>query len=877
MATEGTSSGSLSGPAGGASNSTGGANAPAASSHAVQCLWSGCSEAFPTEDACFTHLTEVHALDGKQVCAWHPHLGRPVCGQSLRNRGNFGDHVVTHFSTSLRPIQCMLCPMRLRNRQDVKRHETKHQSPEDAAAAPQRAKAPRKRKASPTALPSPAPLSAETSASGADSPYDPHSMLGPARSYSDSLLPPALPSSANAAEPVACGLHRDNRIPDARRPFNIHHHISGSSLYNGNIPSPYQSPAILPQYTDSPYQFPQPYQRDMSQQGGNGMGMNSPFLASHGRTMSSGSNGALYNPSTLVPRPPTPLSLPPSGPLTVAYTHPAEFQGFSQLASRAPMQGSSWLDPQSIVAPPPRQSLRPAHLRSDSTNSIPSVQSFDAASVVSSQTTHSDSWSGSHIAPHAQSTYDGGSFQDGSYASPAFNVAVPSQETISRNPASPIDCGIRTSLIQRILSVFFTIQPYVRIPQEYLNFVAATEQRGGYIPAIAVHDLFLSYIKPNLSAAQVPLLLEGFVNELPSRSEYSYLIYRALTLYVRVLSTTSSSPIFDASQMIGGSTTPAEDSQTVFTRCGREIISAIRSFCNSEDPYTIRLLPDGTGFATVIRQRPLVAEYEQVSSARISDVLFLRRQVYRAYTEGIRKDLAWLGDVGGCQAVVDWVPDVDNFAGAEEAGDRSYAVGTINIRFRRVDRSGGVQVMAGQGTFVGSSKPSSSTPSSGSLQNTVHRRFPSHGSSFSDASHSGSTHYAPPASQGGGGGGAFQPGQRPANIIMTTFVTPLSSLPSPAPSPNRSFKRQRQSHDEDGLVIVPSQPSQPDHHLLQRQQQTLQLQLHLQHDQHQDDLGRRMQLTDDWLRAAFGPRPQLPPPAAVVDEGLFAFVECGKG
>ncbi|KAI9091805.1 hypothetical protein DFS34DRAFT_697248 [Phlyctochytrium arcticum] len=63
--------------------------------------------------------------------------------------------------TALRPIQCALCSTRLRNRQDVKRHEVKHQTPEELASKPK----PRKRKAaggkSEASTPSPTSASSE--------------------------------------------------------------------------------------------------------------------------------------------------------------------------------------------------------------------------------------------------------------------------------------------------------------------------------------------------------------------------------------------------------------------------------------------------------------------------------------------------------------------------------------------------------------------------------------------------------------------------------------------------------------------------------------------------------------------------------------------
>ncbi|KAJ3196418.1 hypothetical protein HK101_009034 [Irineochytrium annulatum] len=103
----------------------------------THCLWEGCDFSARSEEETFSHLVQTHAVDRRQICKWRPHKGRPLCNLPLRNRGNFADHVVTHFSTSLRPIRCSHCSDRLRNRQDVKRHEMKeHGAALAAAGAP---------------------------------------------------------------------------------------------------------------------------------------------------------------------------------------------------------------------------------------------------------------------------------------------------------------------------------------------------------------------------------------------------------------------------------------------------------------------------------------------------------------------------------------------------------------------------------------------------------------------------------------------------------------------------------------------------------------------------------------------------------------------
>ncbi|KAJ3220967.1 hypothetical protein HK099_003877 [Clydaea vesicula] len=52
------------------------------------CKWENCKETFDTETACFSHITQVHAKEGRQICKWIRLEGRPGCGCSSRHRGN---------------------------------------------------------------------------------------------------------------------------------------------------------------------------------------------------------------------------------------------------------------------------------------------------------------------------------------------------------------------------------------------------------------------------------------------------------------------------------------------------------------------------------------------------------------------------------------------------------------------------------------------------------------------------------------------------------------------------------------------------------------------------------------------------------------------
>ncbi|KAI8905373.1 hypothetical protein DFJ77DRAFT_443706 [Powellomyces hirtus] len=717
-------------------------------SHAVACLWSGCTEKFQTEDDCFRHLTETHAQDGKQSCAWHPHLGRPVCNQSLRNRGNFADHVVTHFSTALRPIVCPLCPVRLRNRQDVKRHESRHQTPEQMAIG--KAKPHRKRKISPDSASqhSQSPVFAAVNnnnnnnnshrantASPASSVYGlPHSMFSHVRSTSDmGFHSGALPIAAPAVESVFQH-ERNMSYPgssagSAPLPTSFPKLGNGSNLNlvtsnararaqstpwppSASFAQPYLPHSMMsPQSPHIPHpQIKQEAAQRYDHQSGSEWAVQTdspisppedqlahmvpspvPSLASLRNIRS---RGVVSGPPTPATSPPmdtasllysTPM-LPNVGPQYASYGHQQHHQqqqhlspSFSTL-QRDDQQQHGYLvqDQQLQMAHSPAQpySLAGPHdpfgsggktfqqkftWPSGAAGSIGSSPVMFSPILPSQQQQFTDSGALTRSTQQQQQQQPGHSRPAGADA-----------DTMIMNPHSSINVGIRTSVIQRILSVFFTLQPEVRIPDELMSFVASTERRGGYIPTIAVHDLFLNHIYKNLNPDQMTLLLDGFVSDLPSRSEYSYLIYRALTQFVRVSSTAAQPAVRQSSEDV---------TSFVFARCGREVIAAIRSFCNSEDPFVIKLLPDG--FATCIRQMPLKEQLEDVSPRRIAAVLHLRRQVYRAYAEGITRDLEWLGGVGGWRAEVEWLPNVD-IVGNDGADEVGYAVGTYNVRFTQL-------------------------------------------------------------------------------------------------------------------------------------------------------------------------------------------------
>ncbi len=99
------------------------------------CLWLGCqASGFPNEEALYHHVAQVHVATGKQVCMWQidpeavtsarhsakkPCKSEPTesiprgpfgraCSTFARSKGHFYDHVIVHFSSSLKPLVCQV-------------------------------------------------------------------------------------------------------------------------------------------------------------------------------------------------------------------------------------------------------------------------------------------------------------------------------------------------------------------------------------------------------------------------------------------------------------------------------------------------------------------------------------------------------------------------------------------------------------------------------------------------------------------------------------------------------------------------------------------------------------------------------------------------
>ncbi|KAJ3386622.1 hypothetical protein HDU92_002385 [Lobulomyces angularis] len=71
----------------------------------------------------YEHCYKSHALNGKQSCLWISNINRGPCLIKITHKGQVKDHLITHFSSELKPIQCLICSKRLRNRQELNKHK----------------------------------------------------------------------------------------------------------------------------------------------------------------------------------------------------------------------------------------------------------------------------------------------------------------------------------------------------------------------------------------------------------------------------------------------------------------------------------------------------------------------------------------------------------------------------------------------------------------------------------------------------------------------------------------------------------------------------------------------------------------------------------
>ncbi|KAL3894793.1 MAG: hypothetical protein SGCHY_005067 [Lobulomycetales sp.] len=95
---------------------------------AMRCGWPNCVFEAETEEILFDHVYEAHSHSGSNECCWKVDGLSAICGNKTPNKNHFRNHLVTHFSKSIRPLECNLCGARFRNRQEAWRHRKKKHS-----------------------------------------------------------------------------------------------------------------------------------------------------------------------------------------------------------------------------------------------------------------------------------------------------------------------------------------------------------------------------------------------------------------------------------------------------------------------------------------------------------------------------------------------------------------------------------------------------------------------------------------------------------------------------------------------------------------------------------------------------------------------------
>lgn len=117
-------------------------NSPARPTPTVPCQWEGCGLVFEDELSCYSHLCQVHCQIDDKVgfCRWritlinhlHQHHSShsrtdtgplsSFCNVEFTNKKGLSEHALTHFTLDMKPIQCAICLVRLRNRQALRKH-----------------------------------------------------------------------------------------------------------------------------------------------------------------------------------------------------------------------------------------------------------------------------------------------------------------------------------------------------------------------------------------------------------------------------------------------------------------------------------------------------------------------------------------------------------------------------------------------------------------------------------------------------------------------------------------------------------------------------------------------------------------------------------
>jgi len=94
------------------------------------CLWGDCHASFATEIDCYYHVRDYHRpslggrnLERNKLCQWKAtNSNGDVCGFFIRSNSHHPDHIISHFSSVLKPFTCEYCGFAFRSRQDRLKH-----------------------------------------------------------------------------------------------------------------------------------------------------------------------------------------------------------------------------------------------------------------------------------------------------------------------------------------------------------------------------------------------------------------------------------------------------------------------------------------------------------------------------------------------------------------------------------------------------------------------------------------------------------------------------------------------------------------------------------------------------------------------------------
>jgi hypothetical protein len=90
------------------------------------CHWGYCNTVFTNELQVHDHLIAAHFARHEPRskhpitgCMWRPGTttNSTSCGYVYKTNTSFRDHIISHFSSKLKPLGCELCGQRFRNRQ----------------------------------------------------------------------------------------------------------------------------------------------------------------------------------------------------------------------------------------------------------------------------------------------------------------------------------------------------------------------------------------------------------------------------------------------------------------------------------------------------------------------------------------------------------------------------------------------------------------------------------------------------------------------------------------------------------------------------------------------------------------------------------------